>query len=56
MNRFQDRKLNKCAVCQTRKLLAMHFDANGRMFFLCQGHTLLLESLEEEMGKLPQKR
>lgn len=34
--RFQDRKLNRCARCGTRKRLGTTFDADGKLYFLCE--------------------
>jgi hypothetical protein len=52
--RFQDRKLNACDVCGTRKMLAFHYADNGRCYFLCKGHTLLNDQLTE--AEKPKRR
>ncbi len=44
--KFQDRKLNQCAQCGTRKQLALHASTSGKLYFLCRGHTLILEAME----------
>lgn len=43
--RFQDRKLNVCDTCGTHHGLAMHFRSDGRLYFLCQSHTIILDAL-----------
>lgn len=41
---FQDRKLNSCEVCGTKKQLAMT-SWPGRLVFLCFGHHTLDQAL-----------
>ncbi len=51
MNRFQDRKLNKCRVCHTKKLLAITFDVHGKAYFLCKGHAILNDLMIDALNK-----
>lgn len=39
---FRDRKLNKCAHCDTRKQLGVTFTSCGKLYFLCRSHYLIL--------------
>lgn len=50
--RFQDRKLNACDTCGTHHGLAMHFRADGRLYFLCQAHTIILEALIADAARV----
>lgn len=38
---FQDRKLNCCAICKTKKQIAMQIADDGHVYFLCRGHAAL---------------
>lgn len=41
--RFQDRRLNSCDHCGTKKQLSLQEGTNGRVYFLCQPATILLD-------------
>lgn len=43
--KFQDRKLNACAVCKTKKQLGLTASDTGHVYFLCRPHYQLQELL-----------
>jgi len=44
-------KLNRCEHCSSQKNLSIVFSSNGRMYFICQSHKLLLDALIAEAAK-----
>lgn len=52
---FQDRKLNQCSVCGTRKQLGMTNTTTGKIYFLCKSHFLLNELMLRALARVSQK-
>lgn len=48
---FQDRKLNACEHCGTKKQIGMVFRRDGTMYFLCKPHAFLLALLQDKAAK-----
>lgn len=49
--RFQDRKLNSCDHCGTKKQLSWQEGTNGRVYFLCRPATLILDAMIRDAAK-----
>jgi hypothetical protein len=49
---FYDRKLNRCAICGTRKRLAVQTADNGRLYFLCESHWLLDQAIHRKVADM----
>jgi len=47
-------KLNKCAIvaCKCQENLTSNRSHNGRLFFLCPNHQIIMDKLDVEMMKL----
>lgn len=44
-------KLNSCAHCNSQENLHAAFDGEGKLYFICSVHKLLLDSLIKEAAK-----
>jgi hypothetical protein len=49
--RFQNRKLNSCDHCGAKKQLSLQEGTNGRVYFLCQPATILLDLMIRDAAK-----
>lgn len=45
-------KLNQCAHCKERRNLHVTFSNDGRMYFICSVHKLMLDALIAEAAKV----
>ena len=45
-------KLNKCAHCASRNDLQATFDKDGRLYFICRTHKMILDALIADAAKL----
>lgn len=52
---FYDCKLNRCAICGTRKRLAIQAATNGRLYFLCESHWLLDQAIHRKVTAMEER-
>ena len=52
VSEFQDRKLNCCAICKTKRQLALRATDSGHLYFLCRAHAALDDLLAEKVRRV----
>lgn len=50
--KFQDRRLNHCAVCGTNRRLAITSTSTGKLYFLCESHYMLDKLMRKEVLRM----
>lgn len=45
-------KLNTCAHCKSKENLHTVFDNDGRLYFICTAHKIILDALVDEAAKV----